>query len=148
MFSKMHTCNYNHRMSYCVLLLLSNIVHYCLENIVEKEYIFQIFANIITLSLRVCIRRFSGPNVPAFGLNTERYGVSLRIQSECGKIRTIKTANTDTSHAVFGGVFVLSLRPAEAEILKHKRTEMLSCWVLKKFFKASEIHGILPWSRQ
>ena len=27
---------------------------------------------------------------PAFGLNTERYDVSLRIQSECGKIRARK----------------------------------------------------------
>ena len=25
------------------------------------------------------------PHFPAFGLNTERYGVSLRIQSKCGK---------------------------------------------------------------
>ena len=33
--------------------------------------------------------RFSGPYFPAFGLNTERY-------SECGKIRTRKTLNTDT----------------------------------------------------
>ena len=30
----------------------------------------------------------SGPYFPAFGLNTERYEVSLRIQSECGKIWT------------------------------------------------------------
>ena len=29
------------------------------------------------------IRNYSGPHFPAFGLNTERYGVSLRIQSEC-----------------------------------------------------------------
>ena len=58
----------------------------------------------------VRIRSFSGPYFPAFGLNTERYGVSLRIQSECGKIRTrktprkirtSKTPNTDTFHAVF-----------------------------------------------
>ena len=28
------------------------------------------------------------PHIPAFGLNTERYEVSLRIQSECGNIRT------------------------------------------------------------
>ena len=28
------------------------------------------------------------------------YGVSLRIQSECGKIRTRKTPNTDTFHVV------------------------------------------------
>ena len=33
---------------------------------------------------------FSGPYFPAFGLNTERYTVSLRIQSKCGKIRTRK----------------------------------------------------------
>ena len=35
---------------------------------------------------------FSSPYFPAFGLNTERYGVSLRIQSECGKIRTRKNS--------------------------------------------------------
>ena len=33
---------------------------------------------------------FSGPYFPAFGLNTERYKVSLPIQSECGKIPTRK----------------------------------------------------------
>ena len=48
----------------------------------------------------VRIRSFSSPYFPAFGLNTDRYGVSLRIQSECGKIRTRKTLNTDTFHAV------------------------------------------------
>ena len=35
-------------------------------------------------------RSFSGSYFPAFGLNTERYEVFLRIQSECGKIRTRK----------------------------------------------------------
>ena len=30
----------------------------------------------------------------------ERYGVSPRIQSKCGKIQTIKTQNPDTFHAV------------------------------------------------
>ena len=35
---------------------------------------------------------FSGPYFPAFGLNTERSSVSLRIQSECGKIRTRKNS--------------------------------------------------------
>ena len=38
---------------------------------------------------------FSGPYFPVFGLNTERYEIPkrfelLRIQSECGKIRTRK----------------------------------------------------------
>ena len=44
---------------------------------------------------------FSGPYFPAFGLNTERYGVSLRIQSECGKIQTRITPNANTFYAVF-----------------------------------------------
>ena len=37
---------------------------------------------------------------PAFRLNTERYSVSLHYQSKCGKIRTRKTPNTVTFHAV------------------------------------------------
>ena len=37
-----------------------------------------------------CVK--SGPHFPAFGLNTERYSVSLRIQSECWKIRTRKNS--------------------------------------------------------
>ena len=59
----------------------------------------------------VRIRSYSGPHFSAFGLNTERYSVSLRIQSECGKMRTLFmqchchwkcriTPNTDTFYAV------------------------------------------------
>ena len=44
--------------------------------------------------------KYSGPHFHAFGLNTERYSVSLCIQSECGKMRTRITPNTDTFHAV------------------------------------------------
>ena len=33
---------------------------------------------------------FSDPYFPAFGLNTERYSLSLHIHSECGKIQTRK----------------------------------------------------------
>ena len=40
----------------------------------------------------VQIRSFSGPYFPAFGLNTERYNVSVCIQSECGKIQTRKNS--------------------------------------------------------
>ena len=46
------------------------------------------------------IRSYFGPCFPAFGLNTERYGVSLCILSKCRKIRTRITPNTDTFHAV------------------------------------------------
>ena len=35
---------------------------------------------------------FSGRYFPAFGLNTERYSVSVRIQPECGKIQTRKNS--------------------------------------------------------
>ena len=43
---------------------------------------------------------YSGPYFAAFGLNTERYLESFRIQSKCGKIRTRITPNTDIFCAV------------------------------------------------
>ena len=48
----------------------------------------------------VRIGSYSGSYFPTFGLNTERYGVSLRIQSECEKIRTRITPDKDTFHVV------------------------------------------------
>ena len=48
----------------------------------------------------VRIRSYSGPYFSAFGVNMERYGAFLHIQSECGKIRTRITPNTDTFHLV------------------------------------------------
>ena len=48
----------------------------------------------------VHFRSYSGPHFPAFGLNTEGDGVSLRIQSECGKICTRVTPNTDSFYSV------------------------------------------------
>ena len=48
----------------------------------------------------VRIRSNSGPYFSAFGLNAERYSVSLRIQFECGKMRTRITPNTDTFYGV------------------------------------------------
>ena len=50
--------------------------------------------------ISVRIRSFSDPCFPTFGLSAEICGVSLRIQSEFGKIWPRKTPNTDTSHAV------------------------------------------------
>ena len=57
----------------------------------------------------VCIRSFSGPYFPAFGLNTGRYCVSLRIQSECGKIWTRETPNTDTFYAMDDFIEVIAI---------------------------------------
>ena len=48
----------------------------------------------------VRIPSYAGPHFPIFRLNTERYGVSLRIWSECGKMRARMIPNTDTFHAV------------------------------------------------
>ena len=48
----------------------------------------------------VRIRCNSGHYFPAFGLNTERYSVSLRIQCECRRLRTRITPNTDNFYAV------------------------------------------------
>ena len=49
---------------------------------------------------KVRIRCYSGLYFPVFGLNMERYSVSLRIQYKCGKIRTRITPNTDTFNPV------------------------------------------------
>ena len=43
---------------------------------------------------------FSGPYFPALGLNRERYGVSLRIQCECGKYGPEKPLYLDPFHIV------------------------------------------------
>ena len=48
---------------------------------------------------RVRIWSYSGPYFPAFGVNMERYGVSLRIHSKCRKIRTRITPNKNTFYA-------------------------------------------------
>ena len=49
----------------------------------------------------VRIQSLSCSYFSAFGLNTERYGVSVCIQSKCGNKRSRKTPNTDTSYADF-----------------------------------------------
>ena len=49
----------------------------------------------VTSNLQTHIPSYSGPHFSAFGLNTERYEVSLHIQSECRKMRTRITRNID-----------------------------------------------------
>ena len=82
----------------CFFLLFFFVVFtFCFESVILKVL------NTIAKShyvKSVLIRSFFGPFFPTFGLNTERYGVSLRIPSKCGKIRTRKTPNTDTFHVV------------------------------------------------
>ena len=63
------------------------------------------------------IRSFSGPHFPAFGLNTERYSLCFRIQPEYEKVRTTKTLNKDTFHAVF----TMQLYTEESEIINFQQ---------------------------
>ena len=77
----------SHRSSFHVLLYLDSSI--C------RKYFMQDCRRQTMINIRkwyyvksVRIRSYSGPYFPASGLNTERYGVSLRIQSECRKIRT------------------------------------------------------------
>ena len=53
-----------------------------------------------TLHEKCSYSELFGPYFPGFGLITERYYVSLRIQSEYGKMRIRITPNTDTFYAV------------------------------------------------
>ena len=48
----------------------------------------------------VRIWSYSGPHFPTFGPNRKRCGVSIRIRSKCGKMRTRITPNTVLFHAV------------------------------------------------
>ena len=61
---------------------------------IHTKHSARITGNVLQLNNFQCIiQSISGPYFPAFGVNTE--GVPLRIQSECGKIWTRKTSNTD-----------------------------------------------------
>ena len=67
---------------------------------IGKEWVNSFF-QLLLLRKSVRSRSYSGPYFPALGLNTERYATSLRIQSECRKMRTGITPNTDTFYSVF-----------------------------------------------
>ena len=62
-----------------------------------KQAFFQYHTHFVK---SVHIRSYSHLHFSAFGLNMERYGVSLLIQSECRKTRSRITPNTDTFYAV------------------------------------------------
>ena len=65
----------------------------------------------------VGIRSFYGPYFPAFELNTERYSVSLLIQSECGKTGTRKIPNANIFYVVLMKLNLNAHFPAWNKIL-------------------------------
>ena len=62
-------------------------------------------------------RVFSGPYFPEFGLNTDRHGVSPRIQSKCWKIRTRK-------NTVFGHFSRSAVLRYKSDVAKHEWTAL------------------------
>ena len=72
------------------------------------------------------IRSYSGQYFPAFGLNTGRYSVSLRIQSECGRIRTNISPNTDTFHALIVVCLILHLLKMTIKLQKFQNDHAIS----------------------
>ena len=58
-----------------------------------KNWIVPVIMNLLHTAWKVSkYGVFSGPYFPLFGLNTEIYGVNLRIQTEYRKIRTRKVS--------------------------------------------------------
>ena len=81
----------------------------------------------------VRIQSFSGPYVPAFGLNTKIYRVNLCIQSKCGKIPIRKTPNTNTFYAV--GVFLFLTLDREIWEYNFLKSGMLQLLLIR------QVHG-------
>ena len=91
-----------------------------------QKHLLKIFILHCVKSVR--IRRYSDPYFRASGLNIERYGVSLRIQSECGKIQIRITPNMDTFYAVLLIKFTREKKRAPKLSICHWLTKS-SVWV-------------------
>ena len=78
--------------------LLEKLFPTILINIHGKKVENSFFQN--TLSEKCRYSEFFWSVFPAFGLNMNRYSVSLRIQSEFRKMGTRKSPNMDIFHAV------------------------------------------------
>ena len=95
----------------------------------------------------VRIRSYFGPYFPAFGLNMEGYGVSLHIQSECGKMGTRITPNTDTFHAVhvISALLLQKTKAKDHAVILERRLEL---WengnVIELLNKGESIQERLP----
>ena len=76
---------YSKEESWCKFMIKCSIQNYFRQFTKNLSFSFQ-----WQCVKSVRIWSFSGPYCPIFGLNTERKSVSLRIQSECGKIQTRK----------------------------------------------------------
>ena len=85
---------------FCKKDVLKNIAKFT-----EKHLSYRLFSN----NVRGC-HCVKNVHIPRY------FSVSLRIQSECGKIRTRKTPNTDTFQAVFRPAILFEKDP-QAQLL-------------------------------
>ena len=101
------------------------------------------------------IRSYSSPYFPAFGLNTKRYFLSLRIQSECGKMRTRKTPNTENFYAVHNTILMFfqnghiankeqTIFCFKVEGKKYKSDTVLACQNLIPSNRSKNVSGHIP----
>ena len=81
---------------------------------------------------------FSGPYFPAFGLNTERYEISLRIQSECGKIQTRK--NSVFGHISYS-VNPIHIVPVADSCLLWEHQRSWESEIFREFLKFIKVFG-------
>ena len=94
----------------------------------------------------VRIRSHSGLHFPTFGLNKERYSVSIRIQSECRKIQTKITPNTDTFYAVILLSKTLDMSRNTLRTSKPWSSDWYVSWVIDKSWLMQESPGLkLDW---
>ena len=111
----------------CFSLWLSMLLHYKL--ILSSE---QKNKSKHTVREKYPYSEFSDLYFPVFQQNTERCELFLSIQSKCGKIRTRKTPNTDTFHAVTRNTIATRMRVKMGHLRHfsvgfHKSYSFLSC---------------------
>ena len=80
----------------------------------------------------------------AFGLNTKRYSVSLRIQSECRKIRTRKNPNKDTFDVVNPSTVLHEFLSTVLHICLRSKFDFRK---LSTYLNGSFLIGIFYWSK-
>ena len=109
----------------CIIIPISGILdHYCnMEKVFKyrekirtnyEQYAVKIMKTLIsskpTFRKKCPHSELFWSVFPTFGMNTERCRVSVRIQCECGKMRTRITPNMDSFHAVLGSNFTCSYK--------------------------------------
>ena len=80
--------------------VFKQIRNYGMSQIMNLKHELKINSSILPAHKKCPYSKLFWSVFSTFGLNAQRYSVSLRIQSECGKIRTRVTPNTDTFHAI------------------------------------------------